>query len=101
MTSIETTADLVARIKAETDALPQEAIEEYRSTPFEFRWAWTGKPGDSDYTYQKKYTAPVVQARKSGSAAGGTRAVRRQAISAMTFQCPSCDREHSVLEACE
>lgn len=101
MTSIESPQELVARIKAETERLPQTAIEEFRHTPFEFRWAWEGKPGDSDYTYQKKYIKPVVQARSTGkSAPGGARAVRRQSLSAMTFHCPTCSTEHSVLESC-
>lgn len=93
-----TARDLVARIKAE-DPEPENPFDEFKHSPFEFRWIRKGGFGEPvDYTYEKRYLAKVVQARTTGS--GGTRAARRASLSAMTFTCPECDTEHSILTAC-
>lgn len=91
--------DLVAKIKAETTALPISAIEEYRETPFEFRWCWEGRPGEGDLLYQKKYTPKVIGARDAKSGRGGGTAAPK-GLAGMALPCPLCSSSHSPLNPC-
>lgn len=91
-------AATVAKIMAETaDALP--AFEEHKRTPFHFDWAWEGKVGDSEYTYQKKYEASV-QGRKKTSTRGSGSGGGATGLAGMSLPCPQCHRTHSVLAPC-
>lgn len=91
-------AATVARILGETaDALP--AFEEHKRTPFHFDWAWEGRVGDSEYTYQKKYEAPV-QGRKKTGTRGSSSGGGATGLAGMILPCPQCLSTHSVLAPC-
>lgn len=91
-------AQTVAKIMAETTALPRTAFEEHRDRPFEFGWAWEGQVGQSDYTYQKRYTDKVVAARTTKASRGG--GAKATGLAAMILPCPRCSSSHSPLNPC-
>lgn len=100
MNEIETRAQAtVARILAET-ATPANAFAEHQRTPYHFDWAWTGKVGDSDYTYQKRYEPSVIEGRKASSSRGGGSTRGGGGLASMSLPCPQCHTTHSVMAAC-
>lgn len=106
MTRDAKAAARVAKILAETQPEPLTAWETDKIAPFEFDWGWTGQIGNSDYVYKRREIKPVQgRAAKDDSTSPrrsrGTRSsARATTLAATTFDCPTCNRTHGLMEVC-
>ena len=92
---------LVERIKAEPNALELNAFQENEVRPFEFRWGWTGRIGEGEYTYQRKALSNVIgqdakKASRSGRGGGGG----ATGMASLVIDCPLCNHAHSPIADC-
>ena len=91
----------VAKIMAETTPLDRGAFEVYQDKPFEFDWAWEGKPGQSDYTYQRREIKAVREARETKASKGSSsKGSARRSLANTAYPCPRCLPSHTVLAPC-
>lgn len=104
MPNVKATTPSAAEILESVMSAPSDAdaFQVNNERPFEFRWAWTGRIGQSDYTYQRKELPNVIgQDKAKGTRAGrGGSASGPKGMAGLVFTCPLCSQDHSPINPC-